>query len=104
MLVQEVNLLSRYSSLHKLLTSLAWLLRYKKYLRRQSGEVKRNLTVDEIVAATKEVIKLVQKQAFPKELAVLLRISQGLRLVLPFHERTSLPLWDTLVLFGNLAQ
>ena len=36
-----------------------------------------NLTVDEIVTATREVVKVVQRQAFPKELAVLSRISYG---------------------------
>ena len=79
MLQQEDSLqplLLRYSSLYKLLTSVTWLLRFKNYLRRQTGEVKSgNLTVDEIVTATREVVKVVQRQAFPKELAVLQRIS-----------------------------
>ena len=81
MAIQEDGLqpvLLRYSSLYKLLTSVAWLLRFKNYLRRQSREVKSgNLTVDEIVTATREVVKVVQRQAFPKELAVLSRISHG---------------------------
>lgn len=65
-----------YSSLYKLLTSVGWWLRFKNHLRRQSGQVNSgNLTVNEIVTATREIVKLVQKQAFPKELAVLLRIS-----------------------------
>ena len=89
MLMQENSLqplLLRYSSLYKLLTSVAWLLRFKNYLRRQTGEVKSgNLTVDEIVTATREVVKVVQRQAFPKELAVLQRISH----VTP--SRTSVP-------------
>ena len=41
--VEEDNLqslLSRYSSFYKLLTSVAWLLRFKNHLRRQSGEVR----------------------------------------------------------------
>ena len=37
----------------------------------------RNLTIDEIVTATREVVKVVQSQAFPKELAVFSRISHG---------------------------
>ena len=36
-----------------------------------------NLTVDEIIMANREVVKVVQRQAFPKELAVLSRISHG---------------------------
>ena len=71
-------LLLRHSSLYKLLTSVTWLLRFKNYLRCQSGEVKSgNLTVDEIITATREEVKVVQRQAFPKELVVLSRISHG---------------------------
>ena len=43
MLVKEDSLqalLLRYSSLYKLLTSVAWLLRFKNHLRRQSGQVR----------------------------------------------------------------
>ena len=59
-------LLLHYSSFHKLLTSVAWLLRFKNYLRRRSREVESgNLTVDEIVTATREVVKVIQKEAFP---------------------------------------
>ena len=36
-----------------------------------------NLTVDEIVTATREVVKVVQKGAVPGELVVLSRISHG---------------------------
>jgi len=78
--VQEDSLqpLLCYFSLYKLLMSVAWLLRFKTYLRCQTGEVKSgNLMVDEIVTATREVVKVVQRQAFPKELAVLQRISHS---------------------------
>ena len=72
------SLLSRYTCLYKVLTSVAWLLRFKNNLRCQSGEVKKgSLTVDEIVTATREVVKVVQRQPFPKELSVLQRVSHG---------------------------
>ena len=101
MLMQENSLqplLLRYSSLYKLLTSVAWLLRFKNYLRRQTGEVKSGiLTVDEIVTATREVVKVVQRQAFPKELAVLQRISH----VTP--SRTSVPQRSKLGFVGYVS-
>ena len=94
MVVQEdslQSLLSRYSSLYKLLTSVAWLLRFKNYLRRLSGEVKiGNLTVDEIMTATKEVVKVVQRQAFPKELAILQRISDRIQSLTTASQRNKL--------------
>lgn len=77
MTVQEGSLqfpLSHRSSLYKLQTSGAWLLGFKNHLCRQSGEV----TVDEIVTATKEVVKVVQRQAFPKELTIPQRILHGI--------------------------
>lgn len=43
-----------------------------------SGKVKSgNPTVDEIATATRKVVKVVQRQAFPKGLVVLSRISHG---------------------------
>ena len=74
------------------------MLRFKNYLRRQTGEVKSgNLTVDEIVTATREVVKVVQRQAFPKELAVLQRISH----VTP--SRTSVPQGSKLGFVGYVS-
>ena len=91
MTLQEDSLqshLSRYSSLYKLLTSVAWLLRFKNNLRRQSGEVKKgSLTVDEIVTATREVVKVVQRQAFPKELSVLQRVAHRNPSLTPTSQR-----------------
>ena len=85
------SLLLRYSSFYKLLTSVAWLLRFKNYLRRSSREVKSgNLTVDEIFTATREVAKVVQKEAFPKELGILSRISQGTPSVASVTRRNNL--------------
>ena len=77
MMVQEdslKSLLSRYSCFYKLLTSVAWLLCFKNNLRHQSEVNKGSLTVDEIVTATREVVKVVQRQAFPKELTVPRRV------------------------------
>ena len=82
-------LLLRHSSFYKLLMSVAWLLRFENYLCCQSGEVKsENLTADKIVTTTREVVKVVQRQAVPKELALLSRISHGLRLLLWLPEET----------------
>ena len=81
MSIQEHSLqllLLGYSTFYKLLMSVAWLLWFKNYLSHQSGEVKRgNLTGNEIATATREMIKVVQRQAFPKEMVVLSRISYG---------------------------
>ena len=68
------SLLSRYSSLYNLQTSVAWLLRFKDHLRVRIIKLptekytKGGLTVKEITRATKEVVKVIQREAFPKEL------------------------------------
>ena len=70
------SLISRYSSWYKLQKCVAWLLRFKQYLQSQIGRFqdkhkKGHLTVDDITSATNEIIKIVQQEAFPKELAFL---------------------------------
>lgn len=71
------SLLSHFSSLYKLQISDAWLLSFKEYLRARSGRVsserpkKGNLTVGEITKATEEIVKVIQCQEFPNELAML---------------------------------
>ncbi|XP_068738988.1 uncharacterized protein [Montipora capricornis] len=76
------SLLSRYSSLYNLQTSVAWLLRFKDHLRVRiiklptEKYIKGGLTVKEITRATKEVVKVIQREAFPKELVILQRITQ----------------------------
>ncbi|XP_070562373.1 uncharacterized protein [Ptychodera flava] len=71
-----VNLLiQRFSSWYTLCKSVAWILRFKKYLRAHYGKCKGDLvptgpiTVREISEATVEIVKVVQQTAFPKELA-----------------------------------
>ncbi|KAK2551629.1 hypothetical protein P5673_027396 [Acropora cervicornis] len=65
------SLLSRYSSLYKLQTSVAWLLRFKDHLRTRINKLptkkyaKGCLTVKEIASATKEIVKVIQREAFP---------------------------------------
>ena len=49
-----------------------------------------NLTVDEIVTVTREVVKVVQKEASPKELVVLSRISHGTPSVASVTRRNNL--------------
>ena len=76
------SLLSRYSSLYKLQTSVACLLRFKYHLRTRINKLptkkyaKECLTVKEIANATKEVVKVIQREAFPKELVILQRITR----------------------------
>ena len=76
------SLLSRYSSLYKLQTSVAWLLRFKDHLRARIKKLptekypKGCLTVKEIASATKEIVKFIQREAFPKELVILQRIAR----------------------------
>ena len=76
------SLLSRYSSLYKLQTPVAWLLRFKDYLRVQINRLpagkcfEGNLKVGEITRATKEIVRVIQRKTFPKELAILQRTPQ----------------------------
>ncbi|XP_006823345.1 uncharacterized protein LOC102801063 [Saccoglossus kowalevskii] len=67
-------LLHRFSSWYKLQISVAWLLRYKSYLMFNSGKHKHTtirgpITVAELSPAVNEIVKLVQKQTFPKKMA-----------------------------------
>lgn len=65
------ELLHRWSDCYKLRTMVAWLLRYKQYLRWRSDKAKnakvssQPLTVAELSEAEDEVIKLVQRESFP---------------------------------------
>ncbi|XP_068726592.1 uncharacterized protein [Montipora capricornis] len=76
------SFLSRYSSLYNLQTSVTWLLRFKDHSRVRIIKLptkkytKGGLTVKEITRATKEVVKVIQREAFPKELVILQRITQ----------------------------
>lgn len=76
------SLLSRYSSLYKLQTSVAWLLRFKDQLRTRINKLptekyaKGYLIVKEFASATKEVVKVIQREAFPKERVILQRIAR----------------------------
>jgi len=76
------SLLSRYSSLYKLQTSVAWLLRFKDHLRTRINKLptkkyaKGCLTVKEIASARNEIVKVIQREAFPKELVILQRITR----------------------------
>ena len=75
------SLLLGYSSLYKLQTSMTWLLRFKDHLRTRinklpTGKRDKCLTVKEIASATKEIVKVIQREAFPKELVILQRIKR----------------------------
>ena len=67
-------LLSRYSSWDSLRKAIAWLVRFKKYLvgllnKDPDSIPKGPLTVREVVAAESVIIKAVQHNSFPAELA-----------------------------------
>lgn len=67
-------LLSRYSSWDSLRKAIAWLVRFKKYLvgllnKDPDSIPKGPLTVREVIAAESVIIKAVQHDAFPAELA-----------------------------------
>ena len=49
-----------------------------------------NLTVDEIVTVTREVVEVIQSQAFPKELAAFSRISHGTPSLISVTRRNNL--------------
>ena len=71
-----VSLVSRFSNWCHLQLTIAWLLRYKSYLRAQVKTASRTfdrgpLKVSEIQSSTKEIVRLVQIQAFTKELELI---------------------------------
>ena len=65
------ELLKHYSSWYKLKKVVAWILRVKKYLRNKDQyvltDLKKSLTVDELVMAERAIIRYVQRQAYPDE-------------------------------------
>lgn len=75
------HLLERYSSWYKLKKSVAWLLRFKQFLKcrvsKNSGRNKTTMctegpiSVKELKSAELEIVKYVQIQSFPHEMAVL---------------------------------
>jgi hypothetical protein len=67
-----VHLISRFSNWCHLQLTIAWLLRYKSYLRAQVKTSLRNfdrgpLKVSELQSSTKEIDRFVQIQVFTKE-------------------------------------
>ena len=67
-------LLHRYSSWYALQKAVAWLLRFKQFLLCRNNELALKqlncsyLNVSEIESATREIVKLVQRQSFPEEI------------------------------------
>jgi len=71
-------LLQQYSSWYRLQKAVAWILRFKVYMchkylptKSTTRTISGPLTVQEIKQATKEIVILVQKKAFPDEYAAL---------------------------------
>ena len=76
------TLLSRYSSWDSLRKTIAWLLRYKKYLvgsvtKDPERVIKGPLTVAGVKAAESVIVKAVQQDMFPAELVVANQIVSG---------------------------
>ena len=70
------SLLSRYSSWDSLRKAIAWLVRLKKYLlgllnKDPDSIPKGPLTVSEVINAESVIVKIVQHDAFPLELALI---------------------------------
>ena len=76
------SLLSRYSYPYKVQTSVAWLLGLKDHLSARINKpptekyAKGGLTVKEIASATKEIVKVIGRETFPRELVILRRIAR----------------------------
>ena len=69
-------LISHYSSWDSLRKAIAWMARFKKYLLSRSSKAQRHvprgpLTVPEVVDAEKDIVKVVQNEAFRKEIDAL---------------------------------
>ena len=73
--VSEVNpldkLIQYYSSWRKLKRSVAWLLRYRRWLRGRFKEPNKCLSVEEIKNAEREILRRVQEQSFPEVVKIL---------------------------------
>ncbi|KAK3886009.1 hypothetical protein Pcinc_009834 [Petrolisthes cinctipes] len=68
------KLLQYFSSWHKIKKAVAWLLRFKNYLKgskRDANNCSKFLTVDDINQAEKSIIQVVQKESFSEELSAL---------------------------------
>ncbi|XP_006813137.1 uncharacterized protein LOC102800572 [Saccoglossus kowalevskii] len=63
------RLLQQYSSWYKLQVSVAWLIRFKMYLRRSALLKIGPLTVHELSIATTDICRIVQRSSFPREFA-----------------------------------
>ena len=61
---------SRYSSWYKLHTAVAWILRLKRLLCHQDG-LTGALTIDKLGAAQLEIVKVVQRGGFSREISLL---------------------------------
>ncbi|XP_044175961.1 uncharacterized protein LOC114968359 [Acropora millepora] len=63
------KLLKRFSSWPRLLTIVAWLIRFVNYVQRNGSAVQKGgITLPEIRLSTSKVVQLVQRQTFPDEL------------------------------------
>ena len=65
-------LFSRYSSWDTLRRAIAWMARFKKYMLNRNSKGQHNvprgpLTVIEVTGAKNDIVKVVQNDAFPKE-------------------------------------
>ena len=73
--VSEVNpldkLIQYYSSWWKLKRLVAWLLRYRRWLRGRFKEPNKCLSVEEIKNAEREILRRVQEQSFPEVMKIL---------------------------------
>lgn len=77
------ELLTRYSSWTMLLRKVAWLLKFKKYLRQRCtdhgsrSDIERHLTAEDLECASKAIVKLVQHQVYAEEIQALERSKAG---------------------------
>ena len=83
------KLSSYYSEWKKLLKGIAWLLRFKDLLRHNAPKSKLPLSSDEISRAEIEVVRNVQSQFYPAEMALLsegkaIPVSSSVRSLAPF--------------------
>jgi hypothetical protein len=65
------KLIQYHSSWWKLKRSVAWLLRYRRWLFEKSKETNKHLTVGEMQNAEREILRLVQRVSFPEILRIL---------------------------------
>ena len=73
------ELFDRFSDWSKLLTSVAWLCKFKAWIQNRKRLECKRLTMEDLALAKRTIVSLVQRQSFPDELQDLERNYKGVK-------------------------